>query len=247
MAKQDGIVFFTGTIGGLNFYMHNGKHTVRIGGGGFDSEKIKKEPSMVRVRENGSEFGNSSRVKKVFKDALSLFFNNLKDGKLNGRLMSLFTKLKDNDLISERGKRNVLEGLKTSIGKKLLLDFSFSSMEFPYQENQFVIAGERLTLENLNSNRFDFNNNATHIELCFAQLELNVTALKAKLYKSDSVLLPKGFAGTDLEFEIETPIIAAEVSVAVFYYRYIQEINGSYYPFNNGTSFGLKVLEVTNT
>ena len=90
MAKSKGIISLVGTIGGINFYMRNGKVVARMAGGGFTTQSIKKGKNMERVRENGSEFGHCSRVKKVFKDCLFPFFGMQKNEDLHTRMMQLF-------------------------------------------------------------------------------------------------------------------------------------------------------------
>ncbi len=119
MAKQIGLLPISGTLDGVNFYLRKGVPVARKAGGGFDSRKIKSSPTMKRVRENGSEFGHCSRVKKVFKDGLFPFFKNYKNGDLHSNMMQLFLAIKDLDLISERGKRNLYSGLQNPESKKL--------------------------------------------------------------------------------------------------------------------------------
>ena len=51
MAKQKGVVFFEGTLGGINFYYRKGVPTARAAGGGFNRRAIKTSPRMVRVRD----------------------------------------------------------------------------------------------------------------------------------------------------------------------------------------------------
>ena len=67
MASQKGIFPLEGTLGGVNFYYRKGKAVARKSGGGFNGMAIKTKDSMVRVRENGSEFGSVSKVKKMIR------------------------------------------------------------------------------------------------------------------------------------------------------------------------------------
>ena len=83
MAKQRGIVFFEGTMGGINFYYRNGVPTARAAGGGFTRKAIKTGSHMVRVRESNSEFANCSRVNKIFKQSITLFRLGYSDGTLH--------------------------------------------------------------------------------------------------------------------------------------------------------------------
>lgn len=126
MAKQRGIVFFEGTLGGINFYYRKGVPTARTAGGGFTRTAIEKGANMVRVRENNSEFSGSSKVNKTFKHAISPFLIGYTDGTLHSRLMQLFLKLKDLDAVSKRGERQVSHGIGTTYGKQLLKEFVFT-------------------------------------------------------------------------------------------------------------------------
>ncbi len=105
MAKQTGIIKLKGTIGDINYYKSkNGGHLARAAGGGF-SKNPKNKESLVRTMENASEFGRCSTTKKVFKVALAPFLCVRKDGELHGRMVQLFTKLKDLDSVNSRGNR----------------------------------------------------------------------------------------------------------------------------------------------
>lgn len=126
MAKQRGIVFFEGTLGGINFYYRKGVPTARAAGGGFTRKAIKTGAHMVRVRENNSEFAGCSQVNKSFKQAIRPFLLGHKDGTLHSRLMQLFLKIKDNDTVSERGLRKVSLGIASATGRDLLRQFTFT-------------------------------------------------------------------------------------------------------------------------
>ena len=75
MARQKGLFKVTGTLGNVNFYVVNGVGYARKAGGGFNGKAIKTKASMRRVRENASEFGHCSSVKKAFRIALLPIFN----------------------------------------------------------------------------------------------------------------------------------------------------------------------------
>lgn len=126
MGRQKGLFPVTGTLGGLNFYIRKGQPVVRTAGGGFNGKAIKTKPSMQRVRENGSEFGYCSKAKRVMRMGLEPFLGKHIDFNLHGELVQLMTQLKDLDSVSERGKRNVLRGLETDAGKKLLYEFDYT-------------------------------------------------------------------------------------------------------------------------
>ena len=124
MARQKGIIKLSGTLGDINFYVINGKAYARKAGGGFNGQAIKTKESMQRVRENGSEFGHCSRVKKEILGSFSPYFTKGERG-FHSNCMSLFLKLKDFDNISKRGQRRMNLGLQSIEGKRLFKDFPF--------------------------------------------------------------------------------------------------------------------------
>jgi len=156
MAKQKGIIFFEGTLGGINFYYRKGVPTARAAGGGFTKKAIKKGANMVRVRESNTEFAGCSRVNKYFKHSIHSFLLGYKDGTLHSRLMQLFLKIKACDAVSARGKRTVSLGMSTTIGKQLLKDFRFalkrpnllfSTYSFDWTTLTFSVTGFNVDLE----------------------------------------------------------------------------------------------------
>lgn len=130
MARQKGIMKLSGTIGDINFYVINGVGYARKAGGGFNGKAIKSRKSMVRVRENGSEFGHCSGVKKKILAAFRPYVLKRERG-FHGNCMSMFLKLKSLDQVSKRGQRRVDIGLQTSEGNRYFRDFAFGKpLEF---------------------------------------------------------------------------------------------------------------------
>jgi len=123
MAKAKGMIQLEGTFDGINYYMRKGKWVARKAGGGFNGETIKNDLSMVKVRQNGSEFGAVSKMVKAFKTGIAplLFLNTFPE--LHGRLMRLFTAVKNEDLVSERGSRTFEVGLDSVNGRRLMTGF----------------------------------------------------------------------------------------------------------------------------
>lgn len=241
MAKQKGIIPLSGTLDGINFYSRKGTPVARKAGGGFTGKAIKTSPKMVRVRENNSEFGHCSRVKKIFKDSLSSFFLNYKDAELHGRMMQLFTALKDCDLVSERGKRRIDVGLSTQKGKELLKAFSFTSMPFTFTTS-YDTATHSLTV-NSNSTLL-FPKGATHLEMYFGVVVFDFDLLKATLFKSNSVLLAKDDIGSGMPFDLTVSPTGNGLRFPILFCHYVQEVNGVGYYLREGNCCGLWVLDV---
>lgn len=76
MGKLTGLIQFTGKFDGLSFYEMNGEIVVRKTGG-FDGEKIKTNSNYIRVRENSSEFAQSAKAGKCFRDSIFLYLKKM--------------------------------------------------------------------------------------------------------------------------------------------------------------------------
>ena len=119
MARYKSILQFQGSIDGLVFYELNGVSVVRKKSG-FNRDDFKTKENYARVRENSSEFGHCSKTGKMLRNAIYPYYKKCGDRYLYQKFAQLMTAIKDLDNISERGKRTVYQGLKTTEGKRLL-------------------------------------------------------------------------------------------------------------------------------
>ena len=246
MAKQTGIIKLAGTIEGLNFYYLNGKPVARKSGGGFNGTAIKTKASMVRVRENSSEFGASMVAVKVFKASLAPFLTQFKDGQLHQRLAGLFSAIKRCDVVSERGKRNVSNGLATADGIALLENYVITSgkdlagvLGCPYR---FDFA-TGLHLDEFDGKRIKFANSSTHLKVVVGFLKFNFESLAYWLVVSDPVYLDKASVGSFTLSPSDTNATAGK-AVGVVFTQFVQETNSIYYPFKQITDVVLEVVSV---
>lgn len=241
MARQTGILSLVGTIDGINFYIRNGKVVARKAGGGFNGELIKKAPSMVRVRENASEFGHCSRVKKVFKDALFPFFGKRKDGGLHGRMMQLFTAIKDCDSVSGRGQRKINLGLQTLEGKQLLSSFKFTNLVSPIRKGIYEPITQSYQIESM-CEELEFPQGATHMELTYGVVHFDFISLTALLSICPVLRVAQQEDAMNHTFS-PTPLSDPNLtSIAVIGFRYVQEVNGGFYALKGDNAFGLEVV-----
>lgn len=246
MAKQQGIIKLAGTIDGINFYTRKGKAIARKAGGGFTGAKIKKSPTMVRVRENNTEFGHCSRFKKLFKDALHPFFKAYKDGELHGKMMQLFLALKDCDVVSERGKRTIEKGLLSTTGSKLLLDFDFTSFSLPLMEGSYDATSCEFTLLPFAVSLLKFPSGATHLIIDYGLVAFDEPLSQAILHKSNtSILLSKVSVFDGAHFTIASDFSLSKIRLGVLSYCFVQELNGVFYPLQGKSSFGLQVVGIS--
>lgn len=248
MAKQKGIIRLKGTIGDINFYStRNGGDLARAAGGGFNRQGNKKNPTMVRTRENASEFGHCSKVKKAFKIALAPFVCIRKDGSLHGRMMTLFTKIKSLDRIHTRGNRKVATGLETSLGIHLLRSFVFTPacnvMDVLGASIDYDFMSRRCSITNFDVRNVSFPAGATHLALTLGLLHFDFDTLTYKLKSSTPVYIDKMHSATSLELSVEDPEVVG-MQIAVLGLKFYQEVDSTYYLFKSANAVGVEVLGV---
>lgn len=247
MAKQKSFITFTGTLGGLNFYYRNGVPVVRQAGGGFNGKAIKTKASMQRVRENASEFGHCSSVKKHYRLALKPLLGVVKDPSQHGRMMTLFTKLKDLDTGNVRGQRRVAGGVATAMGKKLLREFDYS----PACDVKGIVGGDWdfdfgtgvFTVTDFTIKRVPFPEGATHVGLQLGRLHFDFATMEDGLAVSAPLVLDADFAGTSISLTVDAPSQVG-TAIVVLQLRFYQGVDGELYALEGEGSVGLRVLGV---
>ncbi|MDQ0064813.1 hypothetical protein [Chryseobacterium lathyri] len=144
MATYESLIKFKGSIGDLVFYSLNGKNVVRKKSG-FNKTAFKKNPSYEKVRQNSSEFGHCSKAGKTIRSCIENYIKECDEPLLYQRFAKLMTTIKDLDIVSEKGKRTVLNGLLTEKGLTLLKEFKFGNKEnlstgtFAFEEKEDII------------------------------------------------------------------------------------------------------------
>ncbi|WP_298156001.1 hypothetical protein [Flavobacterium sp.] len=249
MAKTKGIIAFTGTLGGVNFYVLNGVPVSRMAGGGFNGKKIKTSPKMVRVRENGSEFKGCMQAVKHFKAGLRKPLSSIKDGTLHQRLVSLFTKIKNTDTVSVRGARNVANGLLTEEGRRLLRGYVLDSgpglAQTLRQPFAFSWDDTGLVFKGFDAGLVAFPNGATQVELTAFFYVFDFEKHESVLASSETkaILRDSGDQGT---LSLTAPALPESnaVRMGLLHYRFQQELNGSLYPLQGEGGAGMEVVWV---
>jgi hypothetical protein len=240
MATQKGILSLTGTLGDINFYYRKGKAVARKAGGGFNGKAIKTKPSMVRVRENNSEFGHCSSVKKEFRIALFPFLKYYKETTLHGRMMQLFQRIKDCDSSSVRGSREVGKGIVTPEGLQLFREFRFTTkcdvavvvpMNACYDAVTCVYS-----VMDFDISKVCFPKNATHVELQLGVLGVDFDLKIFKMFTGRTVVV------TDFSL---FPEVLPDVGLQRFAFvgvTFYQEINGVHYVLKEDGNVGVTLV-----
>ncbi|MGG5487592.1 hypothetical protein [Gaetbulibacter sp. PBL-D1] len=248
MARQKGILKISGTLDGINYYFIKGVGYARKAGGGFNSKAIRTQPNMQRVRENASEFGHCSQVKKCLRLALMPFLHGYKDSTLHGRMMSLLTTVKALDLVSKRGFRRVGIGLQTAKGRTLLRQFAFTPhhklLEAVTKYCHFDWASQKLSLSDLKVSDFKSPKPATHIGISLGVMDFDFEGLTSSLEVS-----PTQFFAIDsdsISFELIPEVVVAPtyIGLVVLGIRYYEVIDNEVYTLNSQIGVGLLDVRV---
>lgn len=117
MSKQKGIVKLEGNLGGISFYVSDGKYLARLANGP-SKERIAKDPAFKRTRENNKEFGGSARVGKALRLSMSGLMQTMAGSRLASRLTALFKSINLKGT-GERGKRPIEASQHKSMLKNL--------------------------------------------------------------------------------------------------------------------------------
>lgn len=245
MAKYTIKLPLKGTYGEVNFYYRQGKPTQRKGGGGFTSESIKNSPKMQGIRDNNSEFGHCSRIKKHFMEALMPFFGENTDGTLHGRLMKLFMAIKDLDEESAKGQRTISRGMDTATGRRWMKDFAFT----PGVSVQRVLGGElKYEAETgfLIAPRFDpktitYPKGADCFIVLYAVLDFDFETGDFEVFAAAPLVVEKGSPAFELVLRPDRVPSNTGKTLAVAGVRFYERVNDGLYALNSVEAKGVGV------
>lgn len=248
MAKANGIIKIEGTVEELTFYKKNGKNFVRKKGG-VSGDRISKDPSFVRTRENNTEFGHCGSSGKVLRRALGSMVFKAKDSQLSSRLLGVMSRVKNMDTVSMRGKRSVAVGITTPEGKQALRGFDFNAnadlngvLFAPYTLN--TTTGVVQISNFLPAEQVQFPQGATHVSLQCAVLGLDFSTEVSEVVYSNLVNLPLNLTPGNVTL---TPTSVPTTTGQQFFLLMIsfyQEVNGVQYSLKNEEYNVLNILEV---
>ena len=109
MAKQVGLVRYSGTMGGVRHFKIKGLQGDFAGmKGGASAEQIKNGEEFVRTRENMNEFGGCAKAGKAVRNGLASILSEMADSQLTGRLTAIMKKINLEDQSEARGYRAIL-------------------------------------------------------------------------------------------------------------------------------------------
>ncbi|RXJ50230.1 hypothetical protein [Gelidibacter gilvus] len=246
MARQTGPFKISGTLGEINFFITKGVGYSRKAGGGFNGFAIRTQDNMKRVRENASEFGHCSRVKKQFRLALLPFLNPRQNKTFHSRMMQVFLQIKALDAVSERGKRRVNSGLQTEKGQQVLRQYEVTPknpvLYALYKTTAFDWPSQTLRITNFNPAGLKGIKTATHLGVTMGILDFDFDSLESTLAVSPTRFLEVGAGPSSFELVPDLLRPPAHTGIVLLGIRYYEIIANEVYGLE--TLRGLQILEV---
>lgn len=248
MARQKGIIKLKGTIGDITFYKTKDGHLAREKGG-IDASRIANDPAFQRTRENGSEFGRAGKAGKILRTALRPLLINSADGRMVSRLTQAMIKVIQADTVSERGKRNVIDG-----EAELLFGFDFNirgklgtTLFVPFEANIDRVSGEISVViaPFIPSNMIAAPGGTTHYKIISGGAAIDFEAETFTVSTSETAILPWDGTLSELVSQINT--VTPNATTPLFLalgVEFYQKLNGEMYPLKNGAYNPLSIVKV---
>ncbi len=248
MAKLRSLIKVEGTLDDLTFYKGKEGYLVRTKGG-VSANRIKSDPAFARTRENGSEFGHCATSGKILRRAIINLIADAKDNRVTSRLTQAMSKVKNSDITSVRGQRQVAIGLATPEGRAHLVGFDFNNNAqlSSVLRSDFTLdstTGEVNIVDLTPNHDLGIPGGATHVSFSAGFLNLDFSSGDKELQVSPIVNLPiNGIAST---VTLTPPTVPSGTGNQFYFLKvaFFQEVNSIQYPLNNGAFNALQLIEV---
>lgn len=248
MAKYKSLFDVQGTLGEVTFYKGEDGQYVRRKGG-VSKNRILKDPNFERTRENLSEFGKAATSGKLMRRAINSLMLDAKDSRVTSRLTKVLNQVKNEDITSARGQRNVATGLANPLGRARLKGFNFNAKSeldtvLMAQYTLDTATGEVVILDLIPNQQISTPEGATHLSFSAGFLNLDLATETKDLQLSNVVNLPINGVASTVTLTPAVPAVGTGQSYYVLKVAFFQEINGIQYPLKNGAFNALQLIEL---
>lgn len=246
MAKAKGIIEFTGTIDGLNFYYLNGELVVRKAGGGFNKRAIKNSPRMKMVRFNNSEFALAAEANKNIRHAIGPLKGIHKLTYLHSRLQGLLLQARKWDTEKPKGERRAIIGLCTANGRRLLKDFAVNP-DLPLRNAldapmHFDASTQQVHIDNLDTEAIAYPKAATHVNLRAMLWQVRPEEGLYERFASEIVTVQREEEPESLILDIPHDANPEATTFVFLGLRFLQEKSGKLYNLNSKKALAIGVV-----
>lgn len=259
MAKQVGLVKYSGTMGGVRHFKIKGLNGDYAGlVGGPTTDQIYNDTAFERTRENMSEFGGCASAAKSIRVSLSQILKQFSDSRLTGRLTAIMKQINLEDQSEARGQRLIqissqrhyLKGLNFNANLSLSSVFNAPyTIDNPERESAHI----RVTTFKPN-NLIVAPAGATHFRLVNAVAVVSdwvYNSITRKYEPTDAKVNEISEIGYSDYFDLNSvvpdftikvslqnsPVLTSSVSVLnCIGIEFVQQVGSNYYLFNSGNA-----------
>ena len=250
MATQVSFIKINGTLGGLTFYKSANGDLIRTTGR-VPKSRILNDPVYARTRENMSEFKNIAVSGKYLRMALAALLKKATDNTVNRRLFTVLGKVKNLDVTSPRGSRQVAIGAATPAGQAMFKGFDFNSkatlttvLHAPFT---MAIGTGEVDIVNFNPlTELIIPGGATDVSFTAAVGIIDFTTGIYSLSQSPSVNLSVTAQPQDISLTVAPLPDGTGIKMLLLLIEFFQEVNGTQYPLNNGNFNVLTTLDAVS-
>ena len=249
MAKVKGLVKIVGTLDDLTFYKTQDGHLVKTKGG-VSKARIATDPQFIRTRENGAEFGSAAISGKLLRFAVRALMMVASDNRATSRITKLMTLVKNYDLTSPRGSRNVGVAMSTAEAKAEMLGFNFniSAILSAILVKQYTVNTTTgvIYIPNLTPlNDIVYPTGSTHVSITGAWVKIDFVANTTVIEFTNAVNLPINTTTSSVTLT-PTAVPAGSTGTNLFLIavEFFQLVNGVQYVLSNGAYNALAIVQV---
>lgn len=249
MARQTGLMKVKGTLDNVTFYKTKDGHLAKMKSG-VDAERIAKDPAFIRTRENGEEFGQSAKSGKLLRMTVRNFIAGSSDNRLVSRMTQVMSKIKNMDLTSVRGKRNVGVGMVEPDAVALLKGFNFNVRSLMgsilFKSYDLDINTGAITFTGMvPMNDIFWPKDATHASLSCGAVSIDFASSgTTKFAYSNKQNVGKSVLPVDFVLTPVPYVIGAGTQLFLLKIEFFQMVNGVQYPLINGAYNAVQIVGV---
>ncbi len=229
MARQQGVIPFEGTIGGIIFYRNKHGYLARSKGG-IPARRIATEERFARTRETGSEFGYASRLGKLLRLGVKACCPATGDSNTNFRVAAELMKIVQQDAVHARGQRrltgetaHLLEGFAWNEKvRRVPVDIS---LDTDMARCSVTGGGPPLPA------------GATHMVLTLAVIRVDGQASTQTAAYAQSDMIGRSGTGAELRLRCALPEGSGDLLMAGLGLEAFQEVNGVKVSLQEGCGF----------
>lgn len=213
------------------------------------SKRVATAPDFERTRENMAEFERAGRSGKLLTDAFRAVVGGASDTYQTARMTKAMSRVIKTDKLNDRGQRKVSEGnLQLLRGFEFNVDAKLSTVFFPPYTATIDRATGTLKVDIpafVSRRMLKAPLNTTHFSVVCGAAEINFELGTQKGANTSTAELAFGKERTEpiSLSNVLTPN-STEAFFLVLGVMFHQEVNGKYYPLNNGAYNAVAVIQV---